>query len=334
MANTVVNGTNIDLSLFSYSVPKAHPTGGKVVNLYNKEAKESLTIAAPLMGAWGAQEVQETDKQGVKHGTGKYTMSLQFSEGAYATPASTAFLEQLKIMENSIKQYAMDNSKDWFGKSITSMDVMDEKFTPMLKYPKMKGSEERDYSKQPTLTVKLPCWKDVWQTSVFDVDYNPLYVKGKSDPDITPLTFLTSTSKAPIQVSCLLQCGGIWFVGNPSKVSITWNLKQVVVQKPKMSSIPDDTCFLTLSESDRAALVSQSQTEVVDSFNLNDLTIGAEVVDDDEDDRSAYVSAPTSTPVPVVAPVVAPPVAEPVVSVPETVAPAAVPKKKVVKKAT
>ena len=55
--NAIVDGTNIDLSVFSYSAPKANPAGGKVVNLFNKHAKESLTIAVPLMGSWGAQEV-------------------------------------------------------------------------------------------------------------------------------------------------------------------------------------------------------------------------------------------------------------------------------------
>ena len=54
--NTIVDGTNIDLSVMSYSAPKPNPTGGKVVNLYNKYAKESITISVPLMGSWGAQE--------------------------------------------------------------------------------------------------------------------------------------------------------------------------------------------------------------------------------------------------------------------------------------
>jgi hypothetical protein len=36
MASAIVDGTNIDLSVFSYSAPKPNPAGGKVVNLYNK----------------------------------------------------------------------------------------------------------------------------------------------------------------------------------------------------------------------------------------------------------------------------------------------------------
>jgi hypothetical protein len=278
MASAIIDGTNIDLSVFSYSAPKPNPAGGKVVNLYNKNFKESLTIAVPLMGSWGAQEVKSLDGNGL----GKYTMTLQFSKGQYTTPDADKFLEQMKAVENKIKQDAMVYSKEWFGKEIKSMDVMDEKFTPMLKYPKIsKGSEERDYTQPPQLTVKLPCWKDVWQSSVFDEDGNPLYVKGKTEQGVTPLDFLKSQSKAPIQVICLIQCAGLWFVGSPAKVSITWNLKQVVVRKPKTSAIADDTCFLQVRPSDREALKSQPETEIEHVDN----SVSAEVEDSDGEEE-------------------------------------------------
>lgn len=278
MANTIVDGTNIDLSVFSYSAPKPNPTGGKVVNLYNKHVKESLTISAPLIGSWGAQEVKALDGTGL----GKYTMTLQFSKGQYTTPEADKFLEQMKKVENKIKQDAMVYSKEWFGKEIKSMDVMDEKFTPMLKYPKKsKGSEERNYDEPPQLSLKLPCWKGVWQSSVFDEDYNPLYVKGKTDSEVTPLDFLRCTNKAPIQIICLIQCAGLWFVGSPAKVSITWNLKQVIVRKPKTSAISDDTCFLTIKPADKEILKSQPESEL----QPNDNSISAQVEDSDNEDE-------------------------------------------------
>jgi hypothetical protein len=321
--NAIIDGTNIDLSVFSYSAPKVNPSGGKVVNLYNKHAKESLTIAAPLMGSWGAQEVKTLDGTG----TGKYTMTLQFSKGQYTTPDADKFLDQMKNVELKIKQDAMTYSKEWFGKDIKSMDVMDEKFTPMLKYPKKsKGSEERDYDQPPNLNIKLPCWKDVWQTSVFDEDYNQLYVKGKSEPGVTPLDFLVSTSKAPIQIVGLIQCAGIWFVGSPAKVSITWNLKQVIVRKPKTSSIADDTCFLTVKPSDMETLKSTPQPEL----EQRDNTVSALV--EDSDGEEEYNLPP---PAPVVEPVVEPvpaPVVEPVVEPVPAAKPEVVKKKKVVTK--
>jgi len=315
--NAIIDGTNIDLSVFSYSAPKVNPAGGKVVNLHNKHAKETLTIAAPLMGSWGAQEVKTLDGTG----TGKYTMTLQFSKGQYTTPDADKFLEQMKLVENKIKQDAMTYSKEWFGKEIKSMDVMDEKFTPMLKYPKKsKGSEERDYDQPPNLTIKLPCWKDVWQSSVFDEDYNPLYVKGKTEHSVSPLDFLVSTSKAPIQVICLIQCAGLWFVGSPAKVSITWNLKQVIVRKPKTSAIPDDTCFLTVRPSDMVALKAAPQPEL----EQHDNSVSA-LVEDSDNEEEYQLPPPVS---------VVETVPEPVVETPAPVATTEEPakKKKVVSK--
>jgi hypothetical protein len=287
MASAIVDGTNIDLSVMSYSAPKPNPTGGKVVNLYNKHAKESLTISVPLMGSWGAQEVKEVigkgaDGKAITKGTGKYTMSLQFAKGQYTTPEADKFLEQIRAVENKIKHDAMIYSKEWFGKEIKSMDVMDEKFTPMLKYPKIKGTEQHDYEQPPQLNLKLPCWKGVWQTSVFDEDYNPLYVKGKTEGELTPLDFLRCPGKAPIQVICLIQCAGLWFVGSPAKVSITWNLKQVIVRKPKTSSIADDTCFLTVRPADREVLKSMPETEIEQHDNT---TVSAIVEDSDGEEE-------------------------------------------------
>ena len=324
MSNAIVDGTNIDLSVLSYSAPKPNAAGGKVVNLYNKHAKESLTIAVPLMGSWGAQEVKEVvgkgaDGKPVTRGTGKYTMSLQFAKGQYTTPDADKFLEQIKILEQRIKQDAMNYSKEWFGKEIKSMDVMDEKISPMLKYPKIKGSEERNLDEPPQLNVKLPCWKDVWQTSVFDEDYNQLYVKGKTEVGVTPLDFLVNTSKAPMQVIALIQCGGLWFVGNPAKVSITWNLKQVIVRKPKTSSISDDTCFLTVRPSDLQALKATPQPELEQVDN----SVSA-LVEDSDNEEEYQLPPPIPTPSPSPSPVVEKVVEAPVVEEPK--------KKKVVSK--
>jgi hypothetical protein len=291
--NAIIDGTNIDLNVFSYSAPKANPTGGKVVNLFNKHAKESLTIAVPLMGSWGAQESKEV--------VGKGADGKPITKGQYTTPDADKFLEQMKLVEQKIKQDAMTYSKEWFGKEIKSMDVMDEKISPMLKYPKIKGSEERNLEEPPSLSLKLPCWKGVWQTSVFDEDYNQLYVKGKTDSGVTPLDFLVNTIKAPIQVIALIQCAGLWFVGSPAKVSVTWNLKQVIVRKPKTSSISDDTCFLTVRPSDLQTLKATPQPEI----EQHDNTVSALVEDsDNEEEYSLPPPVTVSSPDPVVEKVV------------------------------
>lgn len=249
--NGILDATsNLDYSTFKYSTPKANPVGGKVVNVTDPNTTQSILLQLPKITSWGAQEVLKQTEQRdpatgkpISVGTGKYTMALQFQYGDYSTPESLACLEQLKRFEAEIKRVAMERSKEWFGKVITSADVIEEKFTPMLKYPKKEaGSDERDYERAPSLNIKIPKWSDVWQPSVFadDDERTPLYIKNKVGE--SPLPHLTLESKAPIKVACLIQCAGLWFVNG--KVSITWNLKQCVVSKSQLFTIPDEECFM------------------------------------------------------------------------------------------
>ena len=316
MTDAIIDGTNINTSLFSYSAPKAHASGGKVVNLYNKNVRESLTISTPLILTWGAQEGKDT--QG--NMTGKWTMSLQFPNSEYSNADAEAFLKSIRALEAKVKADAMTYSKEWFGKTITSAEVMDEKFNVMLRHPKKeKGSAEMDLSKPPTLTVKIPCWSGVWQSEIYDEDGEQLFVKSKNASHVTPLDFL----KPKTHVICLLQCGGLWFVNG--KVSITWNLKQAIVQKPKTSAIAEGTCFLRIKPADKEKLKSlPPPDEDVDPDGAVSSTI---VEDSDDDDEREVPSAP-------VVEKVAAPVVEKVVEkvVEATPAPSEEKKKKVITK--
>jgi hypothetical protein len=254
---------------------------------------------------------------------------LQFPNEEFNTPEAATFLANMKAIEESIKNEAMVRSQEWFGKQINSREVIDEKFSDMLRYPKMKGTQVIDYSKAPTLTAKLPCWKskvpggvDTWQTEVFDADGNPLFLKTQSAIS-SPVDFIGERS----QVICLIQCGGLWFVNG--KVSITWNLKQVVVQKPRESAVQAGICFIKPSAKDREVLKESSEPQGPGPIDTIQLTLA----EDSDDEEAAPVVPPTPTPVPT------PPVPTPTPAVPtptpveETAAPVTVvPKKVVIKK--
>jgi len=285
MAEYIIDGTNIDTNAFSYSAPKAHASGGKVVNLYNKYAKESLTISTPLMLTWGAQEGKE---QGTGKLTGKWTLALQFPSADYSNDDAEAFLRSMRSLESKVKADAMAHSKEWFGKEIKSAEVIDEKFNLMLRHPKKeKNSAELDYNKPPTLTVKIPQWSGVWKPEIYDEDGEPLYINGKTNTHLSPLEFL----KPKTHIMCLLQCGGLWFVNG--KVSITWNLKQAIVQKPKATM--EGTCFLRPKAADKEKMKSLPPPEDdVDPDGVQGATL---VVDSDDEKEFDMPVAPAPTPV-------------------------------------
>ena len=318
MTDSIVDGTNIDVNVFAYSAPKAHPSGGKVVNLSNKNFRESLTLSTPLMLTWGAQEGQE---QGTGKPTGKYTMSLQFPSSEYSNPDAEAFLKSMRNLEARVKADALTFSKEWFGKEIKSAEVIDEKFNVMLRHPKkVKGGLELDFDKPPTLTVKIPQWSGVWKPEIYDEDGEPLYINGKTNSHLSPLEFLKPKS----HVICLLQCGGLWFVNG--KISITWNLKQAIVQKPKQTM--EGTCFLKPKAADVQKMKALAPVEA-DVYHDE---VSTTIVDDSDDEReheSSEVLAPVV--VPVLAPVV--PVVAPVVEGEDTIEEVK-PKKKIVRKKT
>ena len=318
MADTIVDGTNIDVNVFSYSNPKPHSSGGKVVNLYNKNFRESLTISTPLMLTWGAQEGQDSNK----NPNGKYAMSLQFPSSEYNTPEAEMFLKNLKALEHKVKLDAMANSKEWFGKEIKSFEVIEEKFNPMLKYPKKeKGGAEFDYNKPPTISVKIPQWSGVWKPEIYDEDGEPLYINGKVNNHLSPLEYL----KPKTHLISLIQCGGLWFVNG--KISITWNLKQAMVQTPKPTI--EGKCFLKPKESDKEKMKTLPPPEE----HIDPEGVHTTLVEDSDDERE-YPDIKPVVEVPV--PVVEVPVQ--VVETPVPVVEATVedvkPKKKIVKKKT
>lgn len=286
MTDSIIDGTQINTNVISYSAPKAHASGGKVVNIYNKNSRESLTIASPLILTWGAQEGKDT----AGNPTGKYTMSLQFPNSEYPNADCEAFLTSMRALESKIKADAMTYSKEWFGKTITSSEVMDEKFNVMLRHPKIKGTQEADLSKPPTLTVKIPCWNKVWKSEIYDEDGEPLFVSGKTNMHLSPLEFI----KPKTHVIGLIQCGGLWFING--KVSITWNLKQAIVQKPKASL--EGHCLLRPKSEDKQKLKTLPPAE--DDVDP-DGAVSA-FVEDSDDEKEDFV-----VPVTPVAPVVVPP---------------------------
>ena len=293
MADAIVDGTNIDVNVFSYTAPKAHASGGKVVNLNNKHFKESLTLSTPLMLTWGAQEGQE---QGTGKPTGKWTMALQFPSSEYSNADSEAFLNSMRALEQKVKADAIINSKEWFGKEIKSAEVIEEKFNVMLRHPKKaKGSIEIDETRPPTLTVKIPQWSGVWKPEIYDEDGEPLYINGKVNSHLSPLEFL----KPKTHVICLIQCGGLWFVNG--KISITWNLKQAIVQTPKQSM--EGTCFLKPKAADKEKMKALPPPEDEVDPDGAPTTVVADSDDErDHDTVPASASAPASAPPPAAAP--------------------------------
>lgn len=296
MADTIVDATLFNARDIRYSAPKANASGGKSINILNKATNSGIRLSTPLMLTWGATDFVD---QATGKGNGKFEMSLQFPSAEYKTEDTDSFLKNMQAFEDKIKEDALANSKEWFGKIHKNAEVVDALYTPMLKYSKDKTTGEPDLNRAPTLRVKIPMWEGSWKCEVYDEDGEKLF-PNPSNPILTPVELVQKGT----QVASLIQCGGIWFANG--KFGVTWKLIQVVVQKPRASL--SGQCFIKLKSSDKEKLKTAPPPsgDIVDD---EDAVHSAEVEDsDDEDDEpvsAPVVSAPAPAPVPVPTPVLA-----------------------------
>ena len=272
MADTIIDATQFNAQNIRYSTPKAGSSGGKSVNILNKLTNTGVRISTPLMLTWGASDFVDP-KTGVSNG--KYEMALQFPSDEYKNEDTDLFLKNMIELENKIKDDALINSKDWFGKVHKNAEVVEALYSPMLKYSKDKLTGEPDKNKAPTIRIKIPTWEGVWKCEIYDEDGVKLF-PNTQNPCVTPLDFI----QKGINLAILMQCGGLWFANG--KFGVTWKLVQAVVQKPRASL--SGTCFIKLKETDKAKLKASPPieedvsddvvpiTEVEDSDNEEDVT--------------------------------------------------------------
>jgi len=159
--------------------------------------------------------------------TGKrtYDMSLQFPKDEYKTEATTKFLENMMAFEAKLKADAIKNSKEWMNKPKMTAEVCDALWTPMLKYPKYPEGHENagdfDYTRAPTLRLKVPYWEGEYKIELYDTQSKPLF---PNDKGVLP----TELVPKGIDIATVIQCGGLWFANG--KFGVTWKLFQGVVK--------------------------------------------------------------------------------------------------------
>lgn len=293
-AGEVVQGTQYDAAtMMKYTKPKPMGSqGGKQVGILNANVNKQTKLNTPLMTTWGVNEWPSDTG-----GPSKYDMSLQFPKDEYSTPSQEKFLENLKAFEEKLKADAIVNSKEWFGKNITSPDVIDALYTPMLRYPKKKNANgeptgEIDYDRPPTLKIKIPYWEGKFNFKVFNDKKKRMYpvideegeeLDSTEQPD--PLTFIAKGAKVAVQIVN----GGIWFAGG--KFGTNWKLRELVV-KPK--EVQTEECSVTLDEEDMATLTNQptstSDDETTEAQNVTMNAVSTDVADSDDDEENTVVS--------------------------------------------
>ena len=243
-AQAIISGTSFNPNTdYKYAKTKVNNSGGKSVGILNVSTNSVLNLQTPLMLTWGVNE--NTDKK-----TGEvqsYSMALQFPSDEYKTPGISKFFAALQQFESKIKQDAVTNSKEWFGKAM-SAEVIGAIFNPVLSYSKNPQTGEPDHTKNPTLRIKLPFYDGEWKgIEIYDSNSTALFPNsdGKSPKDL-----IVKGSDAAL----IITCGGLWFAGG--SFGVTWRLVQAVL-KPKPSL--RGKCHITLDDDEQRRIAAPSK---------------------------------------------------------------------------
>ena len=236
---------------------------------------KTLYISTPLMLTWGVNEY--TDE---KSGKKTYDMALQFPNEEYNSPECAAFLKNIQELETRVKNDAITNSKEWLNKSKLGAEAVDALWTPMLKYPKDKATEEPDYSRPPTLKLKIPYWEGEFKNVELYNESKALVFPNEEDLHIN--NFIVKGSN----VATIIQCGGVWVANG--KFGVTWKLFQAVV-KPRATL--SGKCHINLSDKDKekmAASVNDDNDDNEDHL-VQPVTSVTEVPDSDDEEEVPVV---------------------------------------------
>ncbi len=257
------------VSAVSFGEPKTNASGGKNIALFHQRA--IYTFTTPMVSCYGVNENNFDGKAPT------YDITLQLGKD----DESIAFIQNMLNLERIIKEEALKQSRKWFGKQMSEL-VINEFWTPFVKFPKNKDTGEVDLTKSPTLRVKLSYFDGAFKyLEAYNVSNQLIYPKndGATLQDLIP---------KGSEVKCLVRLNGIWFAGG--KFGLTGKPIQIIV-RPKARIMPG-VCQMTmptLSSKPAAALEEDTPIQETKPAEMN---VSVEDSDDEDPDKE-YASTPS-----------------------------------------
>lgn len=204
MASNTVTSANFNTNKISFSQPKTLDFGGKQAYInYDGGMFVMQTPSCALPYGMNAFD---------KAGPVKYSMELSlrgYNEEGKIKP----FFDAIQRLDEFMIDQGVKNSQLWFKASL-SREVIAAFYTPMIRWAKDKEGNPKPYP--PTLKLALKQKRDSQDFDVKVVDEKRVEYKG------IPLEELLVKGA---QVTCLMQCTGVWFAG--SKFGLSWKAVNV-----------------------------------------------------------------------------------------------------------
>lgn len=231
MTSNIVLPKNFDCDKLGFDDLKLNSNGGKVVYM-KYDGQQRLTMQTPkLTTPFGMSEFRDD-----KTGTVKYSIDVSF-KGANDDSKIQTFYDKMAELDSKIVDFAVDNSKEWFGKKMKK-EIVEELYRPLVKQSK----DPEKYA--PTMKFKIQNnSKDELMIEAFD--------------DSRQTVDIMDTLKPGSKVRGIIECSSIWFVNK--QFGVTWRAVQLEITKSdKLSG------FSFVTEEDEGFEEEYEETEELD----------------------------------------------------------------------
>jgi hypothetical protein len=218
MSSNVVLASNFNTQKLSFSQLKVLDSGGKQAYI-NYDGGMFVYQTPNCRLPYGMSAFD-------KAGPVKYSAELSLQGYEEPNGKMKPFYDALQRLDEFMIDQGVKNSRQWF-KSDLSRDVIKAFYTPMVRLAKDKDGNPKPYP--PTIKVSLKQKRDSQEFDVQCYDEKKSLYKG------IPLEELLVKGA---NVTCLIQCTGVWFAG--SKYGLSWKLVQALV-----TNLPQNTRNLT-----------------------------------------------------------------------------------------
>lgn len=184
--NLTFDGVNMRIKDIEYNAPKANKTGKFIFT------KKNIYVKLRNVKSFGASEFQGNDR---------FKLSIQLNDDTV--------LENVKAFEEELKKDVFQNSKQWLGKDVKSIDAIDAYVSSIVK--------NRKNDESPYMHIKLVKKHDKeWKFDIYDADRNIIYPSPKND-DVNPFDFINNNS----DVDVMFQYNGFSIVNGKAHPSLT-----------------------------------------------------------------------------------------------------------------
>lgn len=219
--SSVLKPSELNVDLVRYSDIKKMQSGSKIAYVNYGEGINSILVETPeCMFPFDNTFYPEGENGG------KYSCKISLKTDG--NPEMVEFVEAMSKLDEKIKADAKKNSQVWLGKKSISDEVIDEKYTPIVRPYKDPNTGEFTGKYPAQMGFKIVQRNGQFQCKFYNENRQRLNVDNEESEDFIDHSKLMAKGN---KVKLLLKCNGLWF--STAGFGCTWKAEQIKIKVPE-----------------------------------------------------------------------------------------------------